>query len=53
MPDIFYLKNKTAIVTGGNRGLGRTIALALAKQGANVAVVGRDRFRNAQVVNGN
>jgi 2-dehydro-3-deoxy-D-gluconate 5-dehydrogenase len=51
MPDIFHLKNKTAIVTGGNRGLGRTIALALAKQGANVAVVGRDRFRNAQVVN--
>jgi 2-dehydro-3-deoxy-D-gluconate 5-dehydrogenase len=51
MPDIFHLKNKTAIVTGGNRGLGRTIALALAKQGANVAVVGRDRFRNEQVVN--
>jgi 2-dehydro-3-deoxy-D-gluconate 5-dehydrogenase len=51
MPEIFHLKNKTAIVTGGNRGLGRTIALALAKQGANVAVVGRDKTRNAQVVN--
>ncbi|MBY0149142.1 SDR family NAD(P)-dependent oxidoreductase [Neobacillus niacini] len=51
MPEIFHLRNRTAIVTGGNRGLGRTIALALAKQGANVAVVGRDKTRNAQVVN--
>jgi NAD(P)-dependent dehydrogenase (short-subunit alcohol dehydrogenase family) len=30
--DKFSLENKTAIVTGGNRGLGKTIALALAEQ---------------------
>lgn len=46
----FDLSNKNAIVTGGNRGLGRTIALALAERGANVAVIGRDEERNKQVV---
>jgi len=30
--------NKTAIVTGSRRGIGRAIALALAKEGANVVV---------------
>ncbi|WP_284139917.1 MULTISPECIES: 3-oxoacyl-[acyl-carrier-protein] reductase [unclassified Virgibacillus] len=32
------LKGKSAIVTGASRGIGREIALELAKQGANVAV---------------
>lgn len=30
------LENKTAIVTGGSRGIGRSICIALAKAGANV-----------------
>ena len=33
------LKSKTAIVTGGSRGIGRAVALKLASLGANVAVV--------------
>jgi glucose 1-dehydrogenase len=32
------LKNKVAIVTGGNSGIGKAIALELAKQGANIVI---------------
>jgi glucose 1-dehydrogenase len=32
------LKNKVAIVTGGNSGIGKAIVLELAKQGANIVV---------------
>jgi NAD(P)-dependent dehydrogenase (short-subunit alcohol dehydrogenase family) len=37
----FRLDGKTALVTGGNRGLGKQMALALAEAGASVAVVSR------------
>ena len=34
------LKDKTAIVTGSSRGIGRAVALEFAREGANVVVVG-------------
>ena len=32
------LKDKTALVTGSAKGIGREIALTLAKEGANIAI---------------
>src|SRR6266404_191942 len=44
------LKSRTALVTGGSRGIGRAIALALGEEGADVAVNYPDTFRMAQEV---
>ncbi|KTR83687.1 SDR family NAD(P)-dependent oxidoreductase [Leucobacter chromiiresistens] len=46
----FSLEGKTALVTGGNQGLGKAFAFGLAEAGARVAIAGRSAERNAQVV---
>ncbi|BBZ60443.1 SDR family NAD(P)-dependent oxidoreductase [Mycolicibacterium monacense] len=46
----FDLTGRTALVTGGNQGLGRAFAFGLAQAGATVAISGRSAERNAKVV---
>jgi len=45
------LKNKRAIITGGSRGLGKAIALALAKEGVDIAITGRNEGTLKETVN--
>ena len=35
------LKNKTALITGAGKGIGRALAIALAKEGVHVGLVAR------------
>jgi glucose 1-dehydrogenase len=44
------LEGKVALVTGGNQGIGRGIALRLAADGANVAIIYRKDQREAEAV---
>lgn len=41
------LKNRVAVITGAGKGLGKTFALALANEGAHLALIGR----NAEALN--
>jgi len=44
------LEGKAALVTGAGRGLGRSIALAYAQEGADVAIISRTSTELEQVV---
>ena len=39
----YNLKNKTAIVTGAGKGLGRACAIGLAEAGANLIIISRTK----------
>jgi len=47
LSDVFSLAGRAALVTGGNSGIGLTLALALREAGAKVAIGGRRADRNA------
>ena len=48
---MLYSKNKIALVTGSSRGIGKSCALSLAKEGVKVVISGRDQntLNNTQI----
>jgi 2-dehydro-3-deoxy-D-gluconate 5-dehydrogenase len=48
--NLFDLSGRVAVVTGGNGGIGRGIALGLAQAGSAVAVLARDEEKNQRVI---
>ena len=44
------LRGKTALITGGSRGIGKAIAIGMAREGANITVNFVQRYEEAQNV---
>ena len=47
---LFDLRHKTALITGGNGGIGLGLAKGVAKQGGNVCIWGRNKKKNQSAI---
>ena len=50
LANLFDLSGHVAVVTGGNGGIGRSIALGLARAGAAIVVLARNEEKNQRVL---
>jgi 2-deoxy-D-gluconate 3-dehydrogenase len=50
LEDLFSLKGRVAVVTGGNGGIGLGMARGLARAGASIAIVGRNEEKSKAAV---
>src|SRR3954463_2486771 len=46
-PGVGKLKDKVALITGGDSGIGRAVAVAMAREGARIAIIYLDEHKDA------
>ena len=48
--NLLNIKNKNVLITGASKNIGKSIAIAMAKEGCNVVICARDREKLNEVI---